>query len=151
MQDSLEKAKNYAFLLLKFRPRSEKEIAGRLKIKKFDPAIIRETLVFLKAKDFVNDKYFASAWVDSRLKKPLGLLRIRQELRIKGVDKDIIDAKIEEAQKSYSEKDVVRMIVRERFLKLKGLEPKKRRARLFSYLMRRGFSAESVIDAINEL
>ena len=151
MQGQLEKARNYAFLLLKFRLRSEKELIARLKIKKFDLAIIKETVEFLKERDFINDRYFTSAWVNSRLKKPLGLRRIRQELQLKGVDKDIIDAKIAEVKKDYSEKDTVEKIARERIKRLKGLEPVKLKSRLFSYLVRRGFSAETAIDAINQL
>jgi len=151
LQDQSEKARNYVFLLLKFRLRSEKEVIARLKIKKFDPAIIKETVEFLKDKDFLNDKHFASAWVNSRLKKPLGLRRIRQELRLKGVDKEIIDAKIEEVKKNYSEKVTVERIARERIKRLEGLEPEKRKTRLFAYLMRRGFSTEDAMDAINQL
>ena len=74
--DQLQKAKNYAFLLLKFRPRSEKEISERLKRKKFDTAVIRETILFLKEKSFVDDSYFAKVWLESRIKRPLGLRKL---------------------------------------------------------------------------
>ncbi len=47
-----------------------------------------------KEKDFINDSYFAGAWIDSRLLRPLGLRRIRQELKIKGIANEIIDEKI---------------------------------------------------------
>lgn len=150
-KDSLEKAKNYAFLLLKFRPRSEKEIYQRLKRKRFDEKIIQETLAFLKDKDFLNDNYFARAWMESRLKKPFGIRRIKEELKLKGIDKEIIENSIEEIKKNYSEEEVVREIVRQRFSRLKNLEPQKARQRLFAYLMRRGFSVEAVIEAINAL
>jgi len=149
--DSLQKAKNYAFLLLKFRPRSEKEIYQRLKKKKFDDRIIKETIAFLKDKDFINDNYFAKAWVESRLKRPLGLRRIKQELRIKGIGKEIIDSQIDEIKKNYSEEDIVAEIARERFNRLKNIEPEKAKRRLYAYLLRRGFSPEIVIDVINKL
>lgn len=151
LQDQLEKAKNYSFLLLKFRLRSERELIERLKSKKFDPAVIKEIVDFLKLKDFINDEVFASAWIRSRLKKPLGLRKIRQELQIKGIDKDIIDKKIEEAKKSYSEYETVEYLARKRSERLKGLEPKKARARLFSYLVRRGFSSEAAINALDKI
>lgn len=149
--DLLSKAKNYAFLLLKFRPRSEKEIYQRLKKKKFDDRIIKETIAFLKDKDFINDNYFAKAWVESRLKRPLGLRRIKQELRIKGIGKEIIDSQIDEIKKNYSEEDIVAEIARERFNRLKNIEPEKAKRRLYAYLLRRGFSPEIVIDVINKL
>ena len=149
--DQLQKAKNYAFLLLKFRPRSEKEIGERLKRKKFDPAVIRETILFLKENGFIDDSYFAKVWLESRIKKPLGLKKLRVELRQKGVDKEIIDSQIEEISKGYCEKDTVLKLARARLNSLKGIEPQKKKNRLYGYLMRRGFLPEQIIDAVNQL
>ncbi len=149
--DSLQKAKNYAFLLLKFRPRSENEVYQRLKKKKFDEGIIKETLIFLKGKGFIDDKYFAKAWIESRLKKPLGIRRLKIELKIKGIDKEIIDNQIQEIRKNYPEEDIVRGIAKDRLKKLKGLDSKKLKRRTQDYLLRRGFSPDIVMDVINQL
>jgi regulatory protein len=149
--ESLHRAKSYAFLLLKFRPRSEKEIYQRLKKKKFDDRIIKETVSFLKDKDFLNDACFAKAWIESRLKKPLGLRKIKEELKIKGIDRQIIDNQIQAIKKDYSEEDIVAKLARARFSKLKGIEPEKAKRRIFSYLLRRGFSPDVVMDAITQL
>ena len=147
--DPFNKAKNYAFLLLKFRPRSEKEIGERLKRKKFDTEVIRETILFLKENGFVDDSYFAKVWLESRIKRPLGLKKLRAELRQKGVDKEIIDSQIEEISKGYCEEDVVLKLAKDRLNKLKGVEPVKAKRRLFEYLLRRGFSTEVIIDIVN--
>jgi regulatory protein len=147
----LQKAKEYAFLLLKFRLRSEKELYERLKRKKFDADIIKEVLKFLKEKDFLNDKIFAKAWIDSRLKRPLGLRRIKEELKLKGIDKEIIDSQISEIKKDYPEEEIVKKIARQRLNKLKNIEPRKAKNRLYAYLLRRGFSPEIIIDVINQL
>jgi len=149
--DQLQKAKDYAFLLLKFRPRSEKEISERLKRKKFDTEVIRETLSFLKEKCFVDDRYFAKVWLESRIKRPLGLKKLRVELRQKGVDKEIIDSQIEEISKGYCEEEVVLRLARARLNSLKGIEPQKKKNRLYGYLMRRGFLPEQIIDVVNQL
>ena len=148
---SLEKAKDYAFLLLKFRLRSEKELCSRLKKKNFGETIIKETLSFLKDKGFIDDKYFAKTWIESRINKPLGIRRLKVELKTKGIDKEIIDSQIEEIKKDYSEEDVVTKFAKERLDKLKGIEPQKAKRRIFMYLLRRGFSPEVVIDIINQL
>ena len=149
--DPFEKAKNYAFLLLKYRPRSEKELAQRLKRKKFEEKIILRTLSFLKEKKFIDDDYFAGAWIDSRLKRPLGLRRIRQELLIKGVDKEIIERQLEEIREDYYEADVVRGLAEKQFSRSKTVDLRKAKARVYAYLMRRGFSAQAVINALNGL
>ena len=143
-------AKEYAFLLLKYRLRTEKELSQRLKRKKFDQAVITETLEFLKNKGFVNDAAFAKAWVNSRINKPIGLRRLRVELTQKGVDKEIINTEIARVKEDYSEEAVVAEIARSRFQKLKGIEPQKAKRRVYAYLLRRGFSPEIVIDAVNQ-
>lgn len=147
----LKKAKDYAFLLLKFRSRSEKEIYMRLKKKGFDRETIQETLSYLKDNNFINDISFANAWIESRLKKPIGLIRIRKELRLKGIDDKIINRKIDELKDRYFEQDIVKKIAKEKFNRLKNREPDKAKRRIFSYLMRRGFSADTVWDTLNEL
>lgn len=138
-------------MLLKFRLRSRKEIYERLKRKKFTEEIITQTLDFLESKGFIDDTIFAKVWIESRLKRPLGLRRLRQELKIKGINEVIIDSKIKEIKNNYNEADVVREIAEEKFNRLKGIEPRKAKKRIYDYFMRRGFSPDVVIDIINQL
>lgn len=149
--DLCQRARGYAFLLLKFRLRSEKELYQRLKRKKFAEEIIRETILFLKDKGFIDDESFTKTWIESRLKRPLGLRRIRQELNLKGIAKETIDSQIIEAKNNYCEEDIVRKVAQERLGHLKSIEPDIAKRRLYSYLLRRGFSPEIVVDAITQL
>ncbi len=146
-----QKARNYSFLLLKFRPRSEKEIYQRLKNKKFTPEVIRQTIDFLKDKGFIDDHYFARAWVEARIKKPLGIRRLREELKIKGIDKDIISDIIGQIKENYQETEIVSALIQERLKKLTNIDPLKAKRRTYAYLLRRGFSPDIVIDVLNRL
>jgi regulatory protein len=148
-RESLDQAKNYSFLLLKYRLRSEKEIYARLKRKGFDQEVIRQTISFLKDKEFIDDTIFTRAWIESRLKKPLGIRRIRQELNLKGIDKGLIESSIGELKKNYPERELVEGIARKRLEKLKGIEPRLARQRVYAYLLRRGFSPEIIIDVLS--
>ncbi len=150
-KDLLQKAKNYAFLLLKFRLRSENELRQRLKKKKFAEAVIGETIAFLKEKSFLDDDLFAKSWIQFRIKRPFGLRRIREELRIKGLGREVINKALQEVEKDYSEEEVVKEIAQERIGKLSGIEPRSAKRRLYAYLLRRGFSSEIVMDTINQL
>lgn len=149
--DSLPKAKNYAFLLLKFRLRSQKEIYARLKKKGFAEETINETISFLKEKDFINDDYFTKAWIDARVKKPLGIRRLRQELSLKGIPKEIIDKQIQDLKKNYSEEEIVLKLAKNKFSRLKNIDSQKVKRRIYTYLLSRGFTPEIVIDAVNQL
>jgi regulatory protein len=150
-KDLSVKARNYAFLLLKFRPRSERELYERLKIKKFSLNTIKSTLSFLIEKKFLDDNYFAKAWIESRLKKPFGIRKIREELRIKGIDKEIIENQISRIKEDYAEKEVVLELAKKRLSRFKELDPQKAKARLWGYLMRRGFSSDIITEVTSEL
>jgi regulatory protein len=149
--DSLEKARNYSFLLLKFAPRSEWEIRRRLGLKKYTPAVINQTVAFLKSKRFIDDDDFSRAWVQSRLKKPYGLHRIKLELKLKGIDERVVENVCGEVALDYSEDRIVSQIAQEKFRTRHGLDPQKAKQRIFAYLIRRGFSPATVADAIEQL
>ncbi|MFH0826488.1 MAG: regulatory protein RecX [Candidatus Omnitrophota bacterium] len=150
-EEYLEKARNYAFLLLKFRLRSEEELYQRLKRKNFEEPIIGETLAFLKERNFIDDEAFARAWIATRLKRPLGLRRIRQELRIKGVAKEIIDTQFREIKKDYPEEEIVRQLAKTKLDKMKDMDPRTARRRLMAYLLRRGFPPDVITDVMSQV
>jgi len=146
-----EKARAYAFLLLKFRLRSESELRTRLKQKGFSAELAEATVNFLKDKEFIDDRVFAKGWVSSRLKRPLGLRKIRQELAQKGLAKEVIQEALAQVNEHYSESRIVSQLAKQRFSKLKNVDPLKARARVYGYLIRRGFSPDVVGETIKEL
>jgi len=150
-QSDLEKARAYAFLLLKFRLRSEAELLERLKLKGFSEELSQSTVNFLKDKEFIDDRVFARGWVASRLKRPFGLRRIKQELAAKGLNKEIIEGSLAQAKEGYNESQIVSELARQRFSRQKGIEPQKAKMRVYAYLLRRGFSPDTVSDIIKQL
>ena len=138
-------------MLLKYRQRSEKEISDRLKKKKFPEEIVKEALDFLREKKFVDDSAFARAWIRERLARSIGPRRLKQELKIKGIKQEIIESNLREIEGAYSEPDTVRELVRSRLSRIKELDPQTAKRRVYAYLLRRGFSPETVIDTLNQL
>lgn len=147
----MNKALQYAFRLLKYRPRAEYELRQRLKMRGFTQSIIEDTIVSLKKRGLIDDFEFARIWVESRIKKPLGVVRLRQELKIKGIDSHLIEQVIEGISSKYSEEQIIRDILERRWEKLKHIEPQKAKRRLFLYLLRRGFSSNKIQEAINQI
>jgi regulatory protein len=135
-------------LLLKFRLRSEHELKARLKQKGFSEELAADTVSFLKDREFIDDRVFAKSWVSSRLKRPLGLRKIKQELAQKGIAKEIISEALAQANKQYPESQIVSQLAQQRFSKLKAIEPLKAKARVYGYLLRRGFSPDVVSEVI---
>lgn len=147
----MNKAFGCALGLLKFRPRSEYELHQRLKRRGFLESVIKETLLLLKEKGLVDDGEFARLWVESRLKRPLGINRIKQELRIKGIEKELIQQVIESVSSKYNEEEVIKELIQRRWEKIKHIPPQKAKRRLFLYLLRRGFSSERILEVINQI
>ena len=102
---NFEKFYNSALRFLSYRPRSEKEVIDRLKIKYQKSNIKDLTLVIdkviqkLKEKKFVNDEEFAKLWIESRLRfKPRSIRLIKIELKQKGIDDELIDRLIHNSE-----------------------------------------------------
>ena len=144
----VEKARAYAFLLLKFRLRSEKELAQRLRQKGFSEELSQDTVSFLKNKQFIDDRVFAKGWIYSRLKRPFGLRRIKQELVEKGLDKETIAETFAQVKEDYDEGSIVKRLAEQRFSRLKGVESIKAKQRVYAYLTRRGFSPDLIGDVV---
>jgi regulatory protein len=150
-KESASAARAYSFLLLKYRQRSEKEISDRLRKKKYPEEIVKETLDFLRAKKFIDDAGFARAWIKERLARAIGPRRLYQELKLKGIDKQVIESNLSQAKEYYSETETIRELAQRRFNSLKDLDPQAAKRRVYAFLLRRGFSADAVIDTLNQL
>ncbi len=141
---SLCKAKAVVYQLFKFRPRSEHEIITKLKEKNFESGIIEQVVSFFKKCGLIDDQVFAKSWVASRLNKPIGLRRIQEELKVKGIAAEIIALQLSAAKSGYDESAAIKEIIKRRARIYQELDPIKKRRRLEGYLLRRGFSTETV-------
>lgn len=139
-------ARDYAFRILATCPRTEKEIIVKLKQKGFMDDVIAEVIKLLKKYNYINDNEFAGIWVKNRCRlKPMGKRRLSQELHKKGVAKEVIETELHLLTPEM-EYDMAKSIVEGKFAKGK---PDLRR--LYSFLLRRGFSPEVIKKIFWEL
>lgn len=150
-KDDPARARAYAFVLLKFRPRTEHELRQRLARKRFGSRVIEQTVSWLRERRFIDDETFARSWVESRVRLPYGLRRIRSELTLKGISPRHIAGALERIKADYREDEVIRELAQRKLRSLRDLEPRIARQRLYAYLVRRGFSPESVTDTVSLL
>ncbi len=151
-QDVLfSKAKAVVYRFFKFRIRSQQEIITKLKDKAFDNAIIEQVIAFFKNAGLIDDTVFAKAWIVSRLAKPIGVKRIRQELKEKGVADEIVSEQIAKLTKDYDELNAAEQVAQKRIKIYQKLERTTQQRRLEGYLLRRGFSAEVVYKTLKLL
>ncbi len=149
--EALHKARADALRLLRFRPRSVKEMAGRLKQKGHRGVIIARAIDELEGKGLLNDKAFARLWIGDRMSlKPAGKSLIVRELRAKGIGEDTIGSAFAEYRDLFDETELAGPLVRRKIAGLKGLEPEKAKKKLFDFLSRRGFSYNTIWKVIKD-
>lgn len=145
-QKTLDKLLRFATV----RPRSEKEIRDYFKRKKHHISIYDALLEKLKHFELVDDEKFAKWWVEQRQEfKPKPKRVLIQELRIKGIDKEIIDKVLSEEE--VDEEKMARELIEKKAYKWKNLPPREARMKMSQYLAGKGFSWDVIEKVIGEL
>jgi regulatory protein len=146
-KDEQSKAVNSALLLLTTRPRSIKEIRTRLKQKGYSEPAIDAAIEKAEGWNYVDDEAFARFWVENReANRPRGRRLLEQELRDKGVDREIVRNAIDEA--GINEIEAATELARAKMRSYAKLEPEVARRRLAGFLARKGYNFEVVKPAI---
>ena len=144
----LEKALKAAERLLRFRPRSVKELRIRLEQKGFEPAIYQQAIESLLQKRLLDDRAFVTFWISNRLQfKPMSRRRLLQELRMKGIDEDLLQSCLQEMDLP-AEADLARRLLKKKAKGVNREDPVSLR-RLQGYLQRRGFSYETIREVLS--
>ncbi len=163
MEDSLskdfEKFYNYALRFLSYRPRSEKEVRDRLKIKyqklniKDFSLIIDKIIQKLKEYNFINDLEFAKKWIGERMRlKPRSLRLIKIELRRKGISKEIVESILHDSQLMIqNDLEQARKLAEKRIGRLGSLTKDKIYEKLGRYLASKGFNWDTIKKSIDEI
>ena len=147
----MQKAKADASRLLRFRPRSVKEMAQRLKQKGHRGFMIAQIIDELKEKKMLDDKIFSRLWIGDRMNiKPSGRNLITRELKAKGVDDEIINAAFGEFGDSFDEYEIAMPLARGKMAHMKGIQKEKAKKKLLDFLGRRGFSYNTIWKIIKE-
>jgi regulatory protein len=147
LQQAVDRAYNY----LSYRPRSREEVRRYLRRKETPPETIEAALARLDRLDLINDHTFASFWVESREQfSPRGARALKNELRMKGVEREVVEEMIDD------EKDEERALRAGRkkalpLVRVPGMDFATFRARLGSFLQRRGFGYEVSTRTIRAL
>ncbi len=143
----VESAKKKVLNFLKFRLRTQKEIEDYLRRHKYSKEVVEKIFCFLKKLDVLNDEKFAELFIEEKLRKFWGPLKIKYELLKKGVDKEIIEKKLAEKIKGKEMIIELREIIRK---KIKEEDELKRIRKIYSFLKRRGFLEETIQEVLKD-
>jgi regulatory protein len=147
LQQAVDRALNY----LSFRPRSREEMRRYLRRKETNPELIEPVLERLDSLNLINDRDFTSFWVETREQfNPRGSHALRNELRMKGVSRDVVDELITDE----NDEELALKAGRKKaysLLRLPDIDYATFRNRLGSFLQRRGFGYEIATKTVKTL
>ena len=145
----IKKARQYALLLLKYRPRSINEFREKLNKHGFSEDVINELVTDFKKRGLLDDTKFAKMWLADRMSfKPMGRFKLKAELKAKGISEFDIDDAIAGAKDDIDEYESARKLALGRLRQLSGLDKVTAKRRLAGFLERRGFSYDAVMKAV---
>ena len=131
--------------LLSRRDHSRLELGQKLRLRQFDNDLIELALEKLVEQQWLCDERFARIQVRQHVLKKHGPMRIRMELKRKGVDESVIEQALSEAETDWFELAKAGYESRFRGREIGDIKEKAKRVR---YLQSRGFNGEQVRYAL---
>lgn len=158
MNKKQQKLIHYCYDLLARRRYTIHEMVTKLEArnhKSLEPCTeeeLKELLEALVKANLLNDRDYAHFYLDSQIRrKPVGPLKIKMQLRKKGIDEDIIVQALNTAQLDAFELAKQLQAKKIRQCSNDQLADQKTKARLLRYLAGNGFSASIAFRAIKEV
>ncbi|WP_440894526.1 regulatory protein RecX [Aeromonas dhakensis] len=146
--EQLAAARAYAMRSLARRESAESELARRLRQQGYQEEVIEAVLDYCRGYNWVNDERYGAMAVRAGAAKGHGPLKIRFELRRKGLDDGQIDAAFEQPELDWFE---LALELLERRANIADLADFKLRMKWLKYLLGRGFSQDQARYAISAL
>lgn len=145
-QKTLDKVLRFATV----RPRSEKEILDWFRRKKVHESLHKDLLRKLKHFELLDDNKFARWWTDQRRDfSKKSLKAIKQELYQKGIDRNIIEDVLADAE--IDEEKTAKELIAKKSYKWDNLEAGVRKQKISQYLAGRGFGWSAIEKVVGEM
>ena len=132
---------------------SEKEIREKLTKKGFGESVIEKVVADLRHNSIIDDYLFAKAFIHDRMRfNPQGSYRIAYELKKKGLSQDIINKIFTEEKVVETDIERALKLAKKRLKTLINIKDKEKvKRRLYNFLLRRGFSYETIKTVMDKL
>lgn len=130
-----------ALRLLARREHSTRELTAKLLARGFESEPVAGVVAALATKNLVSDARFVEEFIASRLRRGAGPAKIREELRGRGLDSELVNTAIAEQGADWTAQ--AESVRRKRF----GVtlpQNYQERARQARFLQQRGFTAEQI-------
>ncbi len=149
--DEAMRAKNYALGLLRENIYSKTEMTQLLEREGYRNKTIGVIIAELIQSGHIRDRQFAEKWIKRRLKtNPRGKTLLKRELIDRGVDSETAEKVVAEVTVEAVE-ELALQIAQKQVRHYKKLPDHVAKRRLHSYLARRGFEADVILQIIHQV
>lgn len=140
-------ALNHAVSMLARRPCSKKEISSRLVRLRYTEEVAGLVVYKLEKEKLLDDEAFCEQWIRYRLSGQIGISAIIRELKIKGIDNELIQKSLEGIDPEKERENAVSAA--RRAWKRFGSETDRRKSRqkVISSLVRKGYDWDTAHSA----
>ncbi|MCS7191387.1 MAG: recombination regulator RecX [Armatimonadetes bacterium] len=148
-EQKIEQAKTAALRLLRYRPRSERELLTRLKAKGWEASVAEEVVERLKGVGLVNDYQMAEEYVQGALSdtQPHSRFEIKYKLKSLGISEEIVEDVLslwtDEVEFEMAKRYIERRLGRTRKPTVKDI------SRAFRAAKQKGFELRAIRSALN--
>ncbi|AGF57932.1 recombination regulator RecX [Clostridium saccharoperbutylacetonicum] len=150
-KEGFAKCKESALRIVERNYKTEKQVREKLKLKGYEENAIDYSIEFLKEYNFINDNYYASAFINDK-SNSMGSQKIKYNLIQKGVSKEIIEEALANVNKE-NERDIALEIAKKKLVVIKKKENDnyKISGKLYRYLISKGYEMDIVSDVVKEV
>jgi len=142
---------NYALSVLSRYSKSEKQLKQKMMDKGFDKQFIENAIAKLKLKNYLDDEKYSEMLINNKINiYKYGKRRIKEALYEKGIDKSIIEEKINELSDE-DELERARILGLKKLKTLKEEDARKKIVKLSNFLINKGFEYSMVKKAVSQL
>ncbi|HPO55965.1 MAG TPA: RecX family transcriptional regulator [Ignavibacteriaceae bacterium] len=143
-----------ALRYLAHRAHSSFEIQLKLERKKFKKHIIKEVILELTRKSYLNDAEFAQKYIHEMiLKKKWGIKKMKNMLFQKGIRSEMVDIILAESELIQLKTENIRILCQKKYDSLKTTQNdlKVIKHKIFNYLISRGFDYIDIKETLDEI
>ncbi|MDS1029046.1 regulatory protein RecX [Bacillota bacterium LX-D] len=148
MEKDQQAALKYALRILGLRPYTAENLKMKLQKKGFAMEDINCVIDYCKERKYIDDLDYARRWIcNSKELRPMGRKRVFQELKMKGIDVELIETGINELLSLEDEEELALKLLHKKF---KDCDLNRQNMpKAYSFLVRRGFSYATARKALD--
>ena len=137
-------------LLLSYKPRSRFEIIQRLENNKFNSDFIKDVILKMEKKGYINDKIFAETYAKYLITvKMFGRLSVYSKLSMHKISRDLIESVIDKLYNKYKPSRTIEAILNKK--KYHISLPYKEKQKIFRFIKQKGFLWDEISGVLEDI